>query len=146
MKANFLVILVVPIALCSFNCKGSKKTASTQTVVKNESQNTANNQASDPNKKVYRFTISFISKGAGIDFQIKQKYDAFITDFETRNNIKVALSKAPWGREGEVDYCFDLAELNKEMIDKFINESKALLSASQRINTGENTNCRGIIK
>jgi hypothetical protein len=146
MKANFLVILVVPIALCSFNCKGSKKTASTQAVVKNESQNTANNQASDPNKKVYRFTISFISKGAGIDFQIKQKYDAFITDFETRNNIKVALSKAPWGREGEVDYCFDLAELNKEMIDKFINESKALLSASQRINTGENTNCRGIIK
>ena len=62
------------------------------------------------------------------------------------NNIKIAISKAPWGREGEIDYCFDMVGLKKDIIDKFIAESRALLSASDRINIGENTNCRGIIK
>lgn len=145
MKITYLLLLI-PIAFSSFNCKGSKKATKNEAVVKTENTENKSNQTNDPNKKTFRFTVSFISKGAGTDYQIKQKYDAFITDFETRNNIKVAVSKASWGREGEVDYCFDMTSLNKEITEKFIAESQVILSSSDRINIGENTNCRGTIK
>jgi hypothetical protein len=140
MKIIYLSLLV-PMAICSYNCSGSKKVSKENSALKTES--TINNNS---DKKLFRFTISFISKGAGIDFQIRQKYDTFLSDFETRNNIKIAVNKASWGREGEVDYCFDLSALNTEITNKFISESKALLKASDRINMGENTTCRGIIK
>jgi hypothetical protein len=167
-----LLILFLSIALFSFNCKGSKQTTAktqsgkeintskgnTDTSGKSAIENkdaaiAAQNNASaktensaTQEKKVFRFTVSFISKGAGTDYQMRQKYDSFLTDFETRNYIKLVLSKASWGREGEMDYCFDMTDLKKDVIDKFIAESKALLSASDRINIGENTNCRGVIK
>jgi hypothetical protein len=168
-----LLILFLSIALFSFNCKGGKQSSgSNKDSVKNSNaEHSQNNNADKQNKgnedtsstpqnglknnsvnstsqdkKVFRFTVSFISKGAGTDYQIRQKYDSFIADYETRNNIKIAISKAPWGREGEIDYCFDMVGLKKDIIDKFIAESRALLNTSDRINIGENTNCRGIIK
>lgn len=145
MRITYL-LLIIPIAFGSFNCKGSKKATKNEAIVKSETSENKSNQGKDSNQSTFRFTVSFISKGAGTDYQMKQKYDAFITDFETRNKIKLALSKASWGREGEVDYCFDIKELSKEIVEKFIAESKAVLSASDRINIGENTNCRGTIK
>jgi len=145
MKSIYLILLI-PVAMSTYNCSGSKKSTKKDTAVKTENTENKSANATEDGKKQYRFTISFISKGAGTDYQIKQKYDAFIIDFETRNNVKVAISKAPWGREGEIDYCIEFAAMNKEMIDKFISESKALLSASDRINIGENTHCRGVVK
>lgn len=168
MKSIYLCLLI-PIAMSTYNCSGSKKSASNDsTVVKNENtaqtednkvktENTTQTENKESNaskstapkseeKKIFLFTVSFISKGAGTDFQIRQKYDAFITDFETRNNVKVTINKAPWGREGEMDYCIEFTNINKETTEKFITESKALLSVSDRINIGENTHCRGVIK
>ncbi|HRG58161.1 MAG TPA: hypothetical protein PK323_04340 [Bacteroidia bacterium] len=145
MRITYL-LLIIPIALGSFNCKGSKKATKNDAMVKSETSENKSNQGKESNQLIFRFTVSFISKGAGTDYQMKQKYDAFITDFETRNKVKLLLSKASWGREGEVDYCFDMKELNKEITEKFIAESKAVLSASDRINIGENTNCRGTVK
>jgi len=168
-----LLIIILSIALFSFNCKGGKQSSgSNKDSVKNSNAEYSQNKNTDKqnkgnedisstqqnsekikivntasqDKKVFRFTVSFISKGAGTDYQIRQKYDSFIADYETRNNIKIAMSKAPWGREGEIDYCFDMVGLKKDIIDKFIAESRALLNASDRINLGENTNCRGTIK
>jgi hypothetical protein len=145
MKVPYLFLLI-SIAMSSFNCAGSKKSATNTNNAKSVTAENKSNMTSNNEKKVFRFTVSFISKGAGTDYQIKQKYDAFITDFETRNKVKLTINKAPWGREGETDYCFELNELNNEIVEKFITESKALLSTSDRINIGENTNCRGTIK
>jgi hypothetical protein len=156
MKSIFLCLLI-PIAMSTYNCSGSKKTTnnskpateSTAQKVKTESSETAENKTVTPaldEKKLFRFTVSFISKGAGTDYQIRQKYDAFVTDFESKNKVKIIINKASWGREGEMDYCIEFTNINKEITDKFIAESKALLSASDRINLGENTHCRGVIK
>jgi hypothetical protein len=142
MKSISLCVLI-SIAMSTYNCSGSKKSSTNNNPVKTE--NNSNTQTQEEKKK-FRFTVSFISKGAGTDFQIRQKYDAFIGDFESKNKVKIAISKASWGREGEIDYCVDFANLSKEIIEKFIAESKALLSASDRINIGENTECRGVIK
>lgn len=146
MKSIYLVLLI-PVALNSFNCCGSKKAANNATETKKTEQPVAKVGTEEKtDKKLFRFTVSFISKGAGTDYQLREKFDGFITDFELRNKIKINVSKASWGREGEIDYCFDLSALNKELTDKFIAESKAVLSSSDRINIGENTHCRGEIK
>ncbi len=166
MKSIYLCLLI-PVAMSTYNCSGSKKTANKDKVVKTENtvktdnsvkttntektentENTVtkNTTSTEDGKKLFRFTVSFISKGAGTDYQIRQKYDAFVTDFETRNKVKIIINKAAWGREGEMDYCIEFTNINKEITEKFIAESKALLSASDRINIGENTHCRGIIK
>jgi hypothetical protein len=129
--------------MSSYNCSGSKK--STDASGSKKTENTGSAQL-EQDKKLFRFTVSFISKGAGTDYQIRQKYDAFVTDFETRNKVKIGINKASWGREGEIDYCIEFNDIKKEITEKFIEESKALLKASDRINIGENTNCRGIIK
>ena len=160
MKSIYLCLLI-PVAMSTYNCSGSKKTANKDNTVKTENEvktdtkvktaNTGNNAntsktTAEDEKKLFRFTISFISKGAGTDYQIRQKYDAFVTDFETRNKVKIIINKAAWGREGEMDYCIEFTNISKQITESFISESKALLSASDRINIGENTHCRGIIK
>jgi hypothetical protein len=145
MKSIYLFLLL-SIALSSYNCSGSKKSSTNNNPVKTENAENKSNTQSQSGKKIFRFTVSFISKGAGTDYQIRQKYDAFVSDFETKNKVKIAISKAAWGREGEMDYCIDFNDLSKEIIERFISESKAVLSVSDRINIGENTECRGVIK
>ena len=161
------IVILLPFALFNFNCSGSKKTSKNaeqtsvanannagehnsnkenSSVSKNENKVSENNNSTSQEKKLFRFTVSFISKGAGIDFQMRQKYDAFINDFETRNKTKIIVNKASWGREGEIDYCIEFTDLKKEVIESFISESKAVLNTSDRINIGENTRCRGVIK
>ena len=154
---SIYIFLFIPIAMGTYNCKGSKKaaqsnTTKTEEVVQKENKATSestankNNSAVTDDKKLFRFTVSFISKGAGTDHQMRQKYDAFVIDFETRNKVKITINKASWGREGETDYCIEFMDIQKEIIEKFIAESKALLNTSDRINIGENTACRGVIK
>ena len=46
---------------------------------------------------------------------------------------KFLYEKKYWGREGEVNFCFMLNELNKDNQEKFILESKNLLSNSTRV-------------
>jgi hypothetical protein len=91
---------------------------------------------------IYRFTVSFYSPGNGIDHAIKAKYDTFVADFGKRKKVKLEHETVTWGREGEVDYCFFLRELSETDQAAFVKESLALLKASNRVNTAENTTCR----
>ncbi|MCC6251999.1 MAG: hypothetical protein IT238_06010 [Bacteroidia bacterium] len=109
-------------------------------------QKVSNTSTTQNDKKMYRFRVSFISKGAGIDYNILEKYNTFIKEYETRTKTKVTFSEARWGREGEIDYCFDFANLDTKIAEDFIQKSKEVLRESDRINIGENTNCRGVIK
>jgi hypothetical protein len=95
-----------------------------------------------PITTTYRFTISFISIGAGIDHTAKTKYDQFVIDFGKRNKVKLAHEVVGWGREGEVDYCFKLAELKELQQAAFVKESKALVNGNELVQTKENANCR----
>ncbi len=90
----------------------------------------------------YRFTISFISIGAGIDYKAKAKFDAFVLDFGKRNSGKLKHETVGWGREGETDYCFALTELNARQQGAFVQESKALLKDNELVQMAENAVCR----
>ena len=94
----------------------------------------------------YRLKVSFTSMGGGIDFKAKTKYDAFIIDFGKRNNATLQHETATWGREGEVDYCFNLGQLNPRQQGAFVQESKALLKDNELVDVAENVVCQYLKK
>jgi len=112
-------------------CNSTKKATA-----KNLTPSTSNNiNAIDT---LYRFSVSFISIGAGTDKKARQDYDQYLTQYEQKNKIKLSYKITPWGREGEKDYCFKLNELNKKQQEVFIAETKEVLKNSTLVRYKEN--------
>lgn len=93
-------------------------------------------------EQVHTYTVSFISIGSGTDREARKRYDRFILDCEEANNTKLTYQKVNWGREGEMDYCFEIGALIPSIQEKFIAESKDILKESQLIRYVENKPCR----
>ena len=86
--------------------------------------------------------ISFISIGAGTNTNALKQLEDFINEFEKNNSVKIKVNKISYGREGEIDYCFDLSALKTDIKKMFITKSKELLSKSENVNYQENKSCR----
>ena len=84
-----------------------------------------------------RLQVSFYSIGAGIDGENKDKFDLWLKGLSKQ----VKYEETHWGREGEVNYCFTLVELNAKEQEKFIADTKAQLSKSTLVHINENANC-----
>lgn len=103
---------------------------------------TANSEKVLPATGKYLLSVSFISMGAGIDHAAKKKYDQYIKDFGSKYIKGIAHETVGWGREGEVDYCFRLTELETVKKKLFIAETKKMLASNELIQITENTACR----
>lgn len=142
MKKPYALFFILLISFGLFSCKSSQKNKD----VKNGEQKTdsvlptSSVVVTDSNN--YRFTISFYSKGAGIDYKMKEKYLNFIKEFEQKKGITLAYSITSWGKEGETDFCFRLLGLTVEEQNQFVADSKTLLKESTLVNIGENMPCR----
>ncbi len=99
-------------------------------------------EATSATDALYRFSVSFISIGAGPDRKSRQRYDQFISDYQQLHNTTVEYIISPWGKEGEVDYCFLLSELDSSEQQQFIKESKEFLENSSLVRYRENTACQ----
>ena len=97
--------------------------------------------ATATNTNTYRFGVSFYSIGTGIDGAARDQMLEYIASFEQKNKLKLLMEKFAWGREGEVDYCFKLSELDKKKQDQFVTEIKKVLRKSTRIHYKENEDC-----
>lgn len=91
---------------------------------------------------LYRFSVSFISIGSGIDHKAKNRFVEFISQFNSNNKAVIEPEVVAWGREGETDYCFKLSEVNAAQQIKFIEETKELLKSSKDVRYNENCKCR----
>ncbi|MFM7175992.1 MAG: hypothetical protein ACKO0X_01050 [Bacteroidota bacterium] len=89
----------------------------------------------------YRLIVSFISIGEGPDFNAKTGLDRVIADWEKQKGKALKQEQYPWGREGEVDYCFQLSELNSADQQSFINDIKASIGTSKLVQVSENQPC-----
>jgi hypothetical protein len=96
----------------------------------------------DPIAATYRMTVSFTSMGGGIDFKAKSTFDKFVSTYEATNKVKLAHETVGWGREGEVDYCYKLAELKDPKKSDFVNQCKAQVKGKAQIELKENSTCR----
>lgn len=90
----------------------------------------------------YHLLVSFYSPGDGIDAAAVSKYDETIAKFEKENKVTISVEKAPWGREGEVDYCISLNDLSASKQKAFIDLTKQTLSTSTKVNILENCACK----
>src|SRR4051812_47078921 len=103
-----------------FSCNSSKQSAAdkpkTDTV--NSATTTSNNGAQEvavistadtlpkPKAFVYRFVVSFISIGEGIDQNAKKTLDDHLVQWRNNTGKAIHSEEVHWGREGETDYCF----------------------------------------
>ncbi len=115
-----------------FSCKGTK-------TITHDENNQKKEHSSD---NIYRFNISFISIGSGIDGKARQDFLNFISEYETKNNIQLEMETVKWGREGETDYCTKLSQLNSDEQVKFISSIKELTKTSKLVRYSENTTCK----
>ena len=89
-----------------------------------------------------KLSVSFFSRGNGIDLKNRGEYDTYLTNFQKDNHLTISYEQKKWGREGEVDYCIDIPSLPKNKVDKFISETRQLLSQSQLVIITEVDVCR----
>ena len=127
-----LIFLFAVITL--FGCNSTKKVTD-----QNAATPVTQNTTPDAN---YRFGVSFISIGAGTDKNAIQQFDTYIAEYQQENNLKLSFEITKWGREGEVDYCLKLAELDKKKQELFITKTKEILQSSSLVRYKENATCR----
>lgn len=89
----------------------------------------------------YPFTVSFFSIGEGTDSKMQLRFKEYIDKFKADKNVELVYETNQWGREGEVDYCFTLSELNQKFRNEFIEHAKSLLSESKLVHVAENGQC-----
>lgn len=82
----------------------------------------------------YRLVVSFISKGAGIDYKTAESVKSYIESHPK----KPAYEVKNYGREGETDYILTLKELNTDEQKLFVDEVKKLISRSDLAMVKEN--------
>ena len=90
----------------------------------------------------FRLVVSFISIGAGTDPEAKAILEAYVYDYKLKNNKVVSYYMIPWGREGEVDCCFPLDELNASEQNNFIDGLKKVIQGKELIQITENMKSR----
>lgn len=147
-------LFIVTIILLSFSCISSKQTAETSAsptpsaTGPAQHEATANNSGVQENKdeNSYRLMISFISIGEGTDREAKQIFDAALSDWE-KNKMKagggnIEYETIPWGREGEVDFCFTLKEMNTNDQVQFIKIIREKFTGHSLVQFAENEPCR----
>ncbi len=64
-------------------------------------------QSKDPDK----FTVSFISAGAGVDYKAEDKFRDFVAKFQQEHRTGPLYQIQKWGKEGETDYNFNLSRV-----------------------------------
>lgn len=90
----------------------------------------------------FRLVVSFISFGAGTDPESKSILEAYVYEYKLKNNKVVSYYMIPWGREGEVDCCFPLNELNASEQNNFIEGLKKAIEGKELIQINENMKSR----
>ena len=128
MRQLFFLIAIFSLAVNFCGCK-SKKNATTST--------TKTTEVITDKIHTYRLIASFISKGAGVN---RTKVEALMNIVE-KHPKKPVYEKISWGREGEMDFCFQLNEMKASEQTAFINQIKKELNEGDMVFITENTEC-----
>jgi hypothetical protein len=91
--------------------------------------------------ELYGVVVSFYSKGEGIDAKALHIYNTFLDGFEKQHNLNLNYVKTPWGREGEVDYCIPLNNMDSGKQSNFLMQTREILLQSQLVHILENAPC-----
>lgn len=125
-----LAILILGASLSFYSCKSQSQATNS---IKTE---TATNE-----EGFYDMIVSFASKGAGINRDVRQKLDDLIVSFNQNNSTTINYEKYGWGREGEVDYLFTLKNLSTKQQKELKAKVKEVVGNAEMIFISYNSKC-----
>jgi hypothetical protein len=134
---RFILRLLFIIAVLAFGCKSKQNTVNTAPLPSPTSDEV------EAQKQAYNnVVISFYSIGEGINAKALDTIENFIGEYSKKINKEIPYSKTSWGREGEVDFCISLAELQGEQKRIFVQETRRLARQFELVHFFENHPCR----
>lgn len=128
--------------LFNFACKSKKESSPKEKSSNGIISEKNKSEFSSTNDTLNYFTASFYSIGSGIDRRTKSEYDTFFGKFQDDTKANLNRQVFKWGKEGEIDYCFNLTNLSSDIKTKFINESSEILKKSERVHLKFNQACK----
>lgn len=123
-KLILLMAFALPIVMTVESCKSGEKSTNevTEETIAGSSE----------------LILSFFSPGNGIDREMLDK----VTSFLKTEYPNVVYTRVKWGREGEIDLCFDLASVGKDAKAELISKLKSMVAESSKVRVKENATCR----
>lgn len=126
-------LLFALLAVASVACREKHITSSENSNTQTSSGTTVVVTTEDQAPKVdstqlSRMVVSFISKGAGIDRAAQANLDKWLS-----KNADVKYTKVAWGREGEVDYVFDLKTRDAAAQKEVVKDVRALIGTNENV-------------
>lgn len=109
-----LIFILSAVSLIA--CKNSQKAPA----VKENTTTEKNVQTTNPEETVFDVIVQFISKGAGIDQNLKTKFEDAVANFNKTNKTNIVAEVRHWGREGETDLNYNLKNLSTAQKKSFI--------------------------
>jgi hypothetical protein len=88
----------------------------------------------------YPLVVSFISIGTGTSPAAIAQFNLVVAEFEAIWGLTAERTTASWGREGEYDVCFTLANLPPDAADELVDQMWQL-DADPMVAVGENVSC-----
>lgn len=137
MNRNFKYLVLLTFLTTSMfvvACKSKKSSDA------NESVTTVTQVNKNPDS-VQVLNVRFFSIGEGIDTKSLNRFDYVITDMQ-RQDPNIVYNKYPWGREGEVDCCIEVARLPLEKKRIIEDSVRSILSTSTNTRLSINKPCR----
>lgn len=109
-------------------------TTTSDTVVTNVSMPEETTTGSAPaDTTLCRLVVSFISKGAGIDLATRGQFDKWLA----KDHAGFTFTTTQWGREGEVNYCFNLRAKSEAEQAAFVRDVRAFLDGKDLVLVNE---------
>ena len=134
-------IAIILLLFISISCKSRKDQTSASSTVQSTQTDSLELEARKmkiAEMTTHRLVVSFISIGEGISNSGKEMVENYITQSESKYQVKIARIAKNWGREGETDFLFSLAELNDGQQAEFINGLRELVKSNNLIQIEEN--------
>jgi len=126
-----------------FSCCKSKQDVAKSPTPAAKPETSATSDEIQAQKDAYNnIVISFYSVGEGVNAKAIDTLENFIAEYSKKINKSMPYSKISWGREGEVDFCISLAEIEGEQKRIFVQETRRQARQFEHINFYENHPCR----
>lgn len=90
----------------------------------------------DSINKGQSLTVSFISKGSGIDKTAFNNFKKSIKNHDSLNSTKLTYELKKWGKEGESDFYFP--SQNTKKYNEFVKETEKIFGKNNRIRIKRN--------
>lgn len=116
-------LLIIISAISLIACKSSEKASTTDSSNAKQTEQT----------KSYDLVLEFISKGAGIDNDLKAKFEESLEKYNKTNNTEIVPEITHWGREGETNFNFNLKNLSTNQKKAFLGFVKETIGSTDMV-------------